>query len=232
MLEIVRDNWLLFLIGQYPHGPVGGLAATLILALLGLLLSFPLAIAMALARISSFRRLRQATAVLIAVVRGTPFLMVIFWAYFAVPALIGRPIDGFTTFVVALVIYESTYLAEVIRGGIEALPKGQTEAARSLGIGYFTMMYTVILPQALYNVIPGMVTQFVSIIKETSLAYIISVPELTFAASQVNMTLLVRPIEVFTLLAATYFILCFALSQLARLLERRIALRRSELATA
>jgi polar amino acid transport system permease protein len=227
MFEILRDNWLLFVIGQYPHGPVGGLAATFILALLGLILSFPLAIAIALARVSSISKLRKAAAILIAVVRGTPFLMVIFWAYFAVPALIGRPIDGFTTFVVALVFYESTYLAEVIRGGIEALPKGQTEAARSLGIGYFTMMYTVVLPQALYNVLPGMVTQFVSIIKETSLAYIISVPELTFAASQINMALLVRPVEVFSLLAITYFVLCFTLSQLARLLERRIALQRA-----
>jgi polar amino acid transport system permease protein len=227
MLEILQDNWLLFLIGQYPSGPLGGLALTLILAGLGLALSFPLAIVLALARISPYRLIRLPATALIQVVRGLPLLMFIFWAYFFLPVLTGKAISGFTTLLCALVIYESAYLAEIIRGGIQALSPGQMAAARSLGLSYFGAMRKVILPQALYNVLPSLMSQFVSTIKETSLGYVISVHELTFAASQVNNILLTRPAEVYGILALTYFFVCFALTQAARVLEKRIVRRRT-----
>ncbi|KFI29322.1 amino acid ABC transporter permease [Haematobacter massiliensis] len=227
MLDIIHDNWLLLLIGQYPNGPLGGLAATLLLAVIGLILAFPCALALAIARVSPFRPVALIATALINIVRGTPFLMVIFWSYFALPLLIGIPISGFWTLIGALVLYESAYLAEVIRSGIQALPKGQTEAARSLGFGYFRTMFTIILPQALYNSLPSLLSQFVSLIKETSLGYVISVNEFTFAAVQVNNELLTRPIEVFSILAITYFLLCFTLTSAARALEGRIARRRA-----
>ena len=227
MLDIIHDNWLLLLIGQYPNGPLGGLAATLLLAVIGLILAFPCGLALAIARVSPFRPVALIATALINIVRGTPFLMVIFWSYFALPLLIGIPISGFWTLIGALVLYESAYLAEVIRSGIQALPKGQTEAARSLGFGYFRTMFTIILPQALYNSLPSLLSQFVSLIKETSLGYVISVNEFTFAAVQVNNELLTRPIEVFSILAITYFLLCFTLTSAARALEGRIARRRA-----
>lgn len=227
MFDIIRDNWLLFLVGQYPNGPLGGLAATLIIAVLGLILAFPCAMLLALGRISPFRPVRWTASAIVQTVRGTPFLMVIFWAYFALPIIIGRPVEGFWTLVGALVLYESAYLAEVIRAGIKALPTGQTEASRSLGLGYWRTMGFVILPQALFNSLPSLLSQFVSLIKETSLGYVISVNEFTFAAAQVNSMLLTKPVQVFSLLALTYFVLCFALTQAARLLESRIARRRA-----
>lgn len=227
MLEILRENWLLFLIGQYPNGPLGGLTLTFILATLGLALSFPCAILLALARISPYRFVRYPAAALIQVVRGLPLLMFIFWAYFFLPVVTGKAISGFTTLLCALIIYESAYLAEIIRGGIQALHPGQTAAARSLGFGYFGTMRRVVLPQALYNVLPSLMSQFVSTIKETSLGYVISVHELTFAASQVNNILLTKPAQVYGILALTYFTLCFALTQAARHLERRIGRRRA-----
>jgi polar amino acid transport system permease protein len=122
-----------------------------------------------------------------------------------------------------LVLYESAYLAEVIRAGIQALPKGQEEAARSLGFGYFRTLMFVILPQALFNSLPALIGQFVSLIKETSLGYVISVNEFTYAAAQLNSQLLVQPVEVFTIVAITYFIVCFTLTQSARWLEQRIS---------
>ncbi|NTJ36034.1 amino acid ABC transporter permease [Agrobacterium rhizogenes] len=227
MIDIARDNWLLFLIGQYPNGPLGGLAATLIIAALGLILAFPCAMLLALGRLSPVWWLRVPASAIVHTVRGTPFLMVIFWAYFALPLIIGRPVEGFWTLIGALVLYESAYLAEVIRAGIKALPSGQTEAARSLGLGYWRTMWFVILPQALFNSLPSLLSQFVSLIKETSLGYVISVNEFTFAAAQVNSMLLTKPVQVFALLAITYFIVCFTLTQTARLLEGKIARRRS-----
>lgn len=227
MFDIIRENWLLLLIGQYPNGPLGGLVATLLLAVIGLALAFPCALLLALGRVSPFRPVALLATAIINLVRGTPFLMVIFWSYFALPLLIGVPISGFWTLIGALVLYESAYLAEVIRSGIQALPSGQSEAARSLGFGYFRTMFTIVLPQALYNSLPSLLSQFVSLIKETSLGYVISVNEFTFAAVQVNNTLLTKPVQVFSILAITYFLLCFALTSAARALEGRIARRRA-----
>jgi polar amino acid transport system permease protein len=230
MLDILREYWLLFLVGQYPNGPLGGLVATLLVAICGLGLALPCAMAIALGRISPYMPVRIAAAFVVHTVRGTPFLMVIFWSYFGLPILLGRPINGFVTLVGALVLYESAYLAEAIRAGIEALPRGQREAARALGLNYWQTMGLVILPQALFNALPSLLTQFVSLIKETSLGYVISVNEFTFAAAQVNNQLLTKPVQVFSILALTFFAVCFTLTQTARRLERIVARRRNGMA--
>jgi polar amino acid transport system permease protein len=222
MLEILQNNWLLFLIGQYPHGPIGGLAMTLFMAVVGLALCFPFAVALALARLSPWRAFSRPATAIVHVVRGLPLIMFIFWIYFAWPIVTGRTVGGVETLIIALVVYEACYLAEIIRAGIEALPQGQVEAARALGLGYVPLTFRVVLPQALRNMLPSMVSQFVSTIKETSLGYVISAHEVTFAASQVNNQLLTKPFQVYGLLALTYFALCFTLSSGARLLERRM----------
>ncbi|MCW5649144.1 MAG: amino acid ABC transporter permease [Ramlibacter sp.] len=227
VFNILRDYGLLLLVGQYPNGPLGGLVITLALSVLGVALAFPLGVALALARISPFAGVRYPAIALIAVVRGVPLIMFIFWVYFFLPVLTGRPISGFTTMLVTLVIYEAAYLAEIVRAGIEGLPKGQMEGARAVGLTYLQAMRLVILPQALYNMVPSMLGQFVSTVKETSLGYVISVNELTFSANQINSILLTKPFGVYLILALTYFAVCFTLTQLARLLERRIARRRA-----
>lgn len=226
MWEILQDNALLLLIGQYPYGPIGGLAATLGLAAVSLVLALPGGILLAMGRISPYRIFRWPASAIVYVVRGLPLLMFIFWAYFFVPLIIGRPVAGLTTMVVALVIYESAYLAEIIRAGIEALPAGQQEAARALGMPYLKTMRKVILPQALFNMLPSMLNQFISTVKETSLAYVIGVQELTYAANQINSVLLTQPLQVFTLLALTYFVLNLGLTALVGLVENRIVRQR------
>ena len=226
VLPIVRDNWLLLLIGQYPYGPLGGIAATLILSVFGILLAFPLSVALALARTSPLRWLRWPVTGLVYVTRGVPLLMIILWTYFLLPALLGHPVSGFTTMLCTLILYEGCYLSEVVRAGIEALPKGQTEAAKALGHGYFGRMRWIILPQALFNMLPSMLSQFISTIQDTTLGYVINVQELTFAANQINNQLLTQPFQVFFILAITYFVVCFTLTQFTHWLERLIAARR------
>ena len=226
IIAILRDNWMLLLIGQYPNGPLGGIACTLILSLLGIVLAFPMGVLVALARLSPWRALNWPATALVYGARGIPLLMIILWVYFLVPVLIGRNVTGFTTMVVTLVLYESAFLAEIVRAGILALPKGQMEAARALGNSYAGAMWHVILPQAIYNMLPSLLSQFVSTIKETTLGYVINVPELTFAASQINNQLLTKPFQVFFILAVLYFVICWSLTQLAEWLERRIAAKR------
>lgn len=226
VFNILHANWELLLVGQYPSGPLGGLVNTLILSALALLIAFPLSILLALARISPFRLIRYPATVWVYVLRGIPLLLVIFWTYFLVPVLIGRNISGFTTMLCTLVIYQSAYLSEIVRGGIQALPYGQYEASRALGMGYWRTTIWVILPQALYNALPSLISQFVSIIKETTLGYIINVQELTFAANQVNNQLLTKPFQVYVILAITYFCICYSLTRLAGVMENRIERRR------
>jgi polar amino acid transport system permease protein len=227
VIELARDYGVYFLIGQYPNGPLGGLALTLLLASLGLLLAFPIGLLMALARISPWRAVRWPAMALIYVVRGTPLLMVVFWAYFLIPSLTGLKTSQFATMLAALVIFDGAYLAEIIRAGIQGLPKGQMEAARSCGLSWWQALRLVILPQALRNMLPSLINQFVSTIKETSLGYVVSLSEVSFIASQISAQVLTRPAEIYGLLALTYFILCFGLSRWAFWLERRLARRDS-----
>ena len=230
MIEIIQNYWLLLLIGQFPTGPLGGLAMTLVLAVCGIGLAFPCSIVIALALISPVTACRKIALVLVYFVRGLPLLMFIVWAYFGMPALLGTAVPGVVTMLFALVIYESVYLAEVIRGGIEALPKGQTQAACALGLTHRQTQRMIVLPQVLYNVLPSILSQFISTIKETSLGYVISVNEVTFAASQVNSILLTRPFEVYLLLALIYFTLCFILTSCVRVLERWVERSRKPVA--
>jgi polar amino acid transport system permease protein len=227
LIDIIRDNWLLLFIGQYPNGPLGGFAATLILSTLSIALAFPISILIAFARLSKNPLLLWPSTILVYVARGVPLLMLILWVYFMVPLLIGANVPGFVTMLVTLVIYEGAFLSEVVRGGIVALGRGQMETARALGHSYFGAMLYVILPQALYNVMPSILSQFVSAIKETTLGYVINVPELTFAANQISNQLLTKPFQVFFILAIIYFLVCWTLTRLALTLERRIARKRA-----
>ncbi|MPM27194.1 hypothetical protein SDC9_73704 [bioreactor metagenome] len=156
------------------------------------------------------------------IVRGTPLLMVVFWAYFFLPSVTGVKTDQFWTMLIALVVFDAAYLAEIVRAGILGLPKGQMECARSLGLPYMKAMRSVILPQALRNSLPSLVNQFISTIKETSLGYIIGLAEVTFIATQINSLVFTKPAEVFGILGFTYFVLCFGLSRVAFWIERRL----------
>jgi len=171
--------------------------------------------------------LRWPATGLVYITRGVPLLMLILWCYFIVPLWTGADVPSFLIMLVTLVIYEGAFLSEVVRAGIVSLGQGQMDAARALGHSYIGAMRFVILPQALYNMIPSMISTFVSTIKDTTLGYIINVPDLTFAASQVNNQLLSQPFQVFFILAVVYYVLCWSLTHVANSVERRIARRRA-----
>jgi polar amino acid transport system permease protein len=223
VIELLHDYWLYFLVGQFPNGPLGGLALTILLGGGALLLALPLGIVLGLARVSHRRWLRWPVTASVYIVRGTPLLMVIFWAYFFLPSLTGQKTGQFTTMLAALVVFNGAYLAEIVRAGISGVPRGQLEAAQSLGLNYLHTMQRVILPQALRNMLPSLVNQFVTTLKETSLGYIIGLSEVSFIASQINIQILTQPVAVYGIAALTYFVMCFGLSRLAYLLEARLA---------
>ena len=225
MIDLLKTYGVYFLVGQFPQGPLGGLALTVLLGLAAVILALPLGVLLALARLSRHRLLRWPITAIIYIVRGTPLLMVVFWAYFFLPALTGQKTGQVTTMLAALVLFNGAYLAEVVRAGIQGIPHGQTEAARSLGLSYATTLRRIVLPQALRNMLPSLVNQFVTTLKETSLGYIIGLQEVSFIASQVNSQVLVHPIAIYGTLALTFFTLCFGLSRVAYALEKRLAQR-------
>lgn len=226
MLEILQVYGLQLLIGQYPNGPLGGLALTLVLAVTGLICAFPLAVVFGIARTSSYRVITVPAAAFVHTIRGLPVLMLIFWAYFAVPLITGKSVSGLTTVICALVLYETAFLGEVVKAGILAIPKGQVEAARSLGMGYWQTMRDIVLPQGLFNMIPSILNQLIQLIKNTSLAYIISVNELTYSAYQINGQLLTKPFQIYFILAMMYFAICYSLSRVVGLIEKNITAKR------
>ena len=115
-------------------------------------------------------------------IRGVPLLMVIFWMYFLLPAIFGKGITETRTVILGLTFFTSAYMSQIVRAGIEGIPKGQMEAAISTGLKHWQAMVYIILPQGLRNMIPSFVNQFVSLIKDTSLAFIVGVSELTHVA--------------------------------------------------
>ncbi|WP_394787189.1 amino acid ABC transporter permease [Rhodoferax sp.] len=225
MLELIQTYWVYFLVGQYPNGPLGGLALTVLLAALALVLALPLGVVLGLARVSPYRWIYAPVTAFVYVLRGVPLLMVIFWAYFFLPSLTGHKTDQFSIMLMALVVFDSVYLAEIVRAGIQGIPKGQVESARSLGFSYLATMRLVVLPQGLRHMLPSLVNQFVSTIKETSLGYIIGLTEVSFISAQINTQVFTKSTEVYALLGLSYFVLCFGLSRCAYALEQR-SLRR------
>ena len=224
MMELVDTYWLYFLVGQYPHGPLGGLALTVILATLGLLLALPLGILLGIARFSPRAWLRLPVTGWVWVVRGTPLLMVVFWAYFFLPTVTGHKTDQFWTMLIALIVFDAAYIAEIVHAGLRALPRGQLQASMSLGLTRGQALRVILLPQALRHMLPSLINQFVATIKETSLGTIIGLAELSFIANQINAQVLVKPVEIYLTLAASYFVMCFGLTRVAKIFERRLAM--------
>lgn len=221
--RVVWENLSYFFIGRYPKGPFGGVALTLYLAAVSLVLSFIGGLILGLLSISRNRPIRWASVAVIQTIRGMPLLMVIFWMFFMLPALFGAGMRASWTIITALTLFTSAYMSEIVRAGIMGIPKGQTEAAVSTGLSQRQTMVYIILPQALRNMIPSFVNQFVSMIKDTSLAFIVGVAELTQIATQINNRTMLYPTEIFLFIAVIYFIMCFAFTELSRWLERRLA---------
>ena len=225
MLELIDTYWLYFLVGQYPDGPLGGLVLTILLSGAALVLAMPLGLMLGIARVSHRRVISLPVGAFVQLVRAVPLLLVLFWVYFFLPAVTGVKTSQAMTMLIVLVVFDSVYLAEIVAAGIRALPKGQLESARSLGLGYGQALRHVVLPQTLRHGLPSIVNQLVSTIKATSLGYIIGLSEVSFIATQINTLVFTRAVEVYLILALTYFVLCFGLSRLAFLLERRLQRR-------
>jgi polar amino acid transport system permease protein len=225
--QVIWDNIEHFMIGRYPIGPIGGLSLTIWLAVVSCTLSIIIGILLGLLCVSQNRFIRYPVLAVVNCIRGIPLLMVIFWMYFLLPAFMGRVVPESWTVIAALTVFTSAYMSQIVQAGIEAIPRGQMEAGLSTGLSRTRVMVFIILPQALRNMIPSFVNQLVSLIKDTSLAFIVGVAELTHVATQVNNRTMIYPAQIFFFIAVVYFILCFMLTSYSRWLEVRLAYRKA-----
>jgi len=214
-----------------PTDQWGGLPLTIMLATFGIVLAYPLAVIVALGRRSDLPAIRSLCIVYIELVRGVPLISVLFMASFMFPLFmpVGKTPDVLVRVLVGITLFSAAYLAEVVRGGLQAIPKGQVEAAQSLGLSYWQTQRKIVLPQALAMVVPGIMNSFIAIFKDTSLVTIVSLYELTGALSLAMADVNWRPfkIEGYLFITAIYFTFCFAMSRYSLWIEKQVGRSRT-----
>jgi His/Glu/Gln/Arg/opine family amino acid ABC transporter permease subunit len=199
---------------------------TLRLAVPAIVLGFLLGVFIGLGRLARSPWIRIPATGYVEFFRGVPLVMVIFWFWFIMPILLRVPLPEYGVALAAFVVFEAAYLGEIVRAGIQSVPRGQVEAATATGLTRAQTMRHVILPQALRNMIPALVTQFIVLFKDTSLASIIGYMDLTKAAQVVN-NREIRPFELYLFIAVVYWLCTYGMSRYAGYLERRLGAGRA-----
>jgi general L-amino acid transport system permease protein len=206
----------------------GGLPLTVLLSAGGMTLAFPLAILMAMGRRSTLPVVRTISSLYVELIRGVPLISILFMASFMLPLLLpqGVKLDVLIRVLLGIGLFSAAYMAEIVRGGLQAVPRSQTEAAQSLGLGYWKTHFLVLLPQALQAVLPSIVNSFIGNFKDCSLVTIVSLYELTGALSlALGGDVVWRPffLEGYLFVAFIYWLFCFGMSRYSMRLEHRLA---------
>jgi len=216
MIENIVKIW-----AKYDYVFINGLWGTLWLAAVTVLLGTILGTLIAMMRMSRFKILYGLTSAYIEVLRGTPSLLQLYFFWLLLPKVLPVDVSDTACIVVALIVNSSAYVAEIIRAGIQAVDKGQTEAAKSLGLSNKNTMRYVILPQAVKNILPALGNEFIIMVKETSLASVFFVGELMTSYKTVQSTTFLA-IPTLTIVGIIYFVVNFVMSKLLKVLERRL----------
>jgi glutamate/aspartate transport system permease protein len=210
-----------------------GMAFTLKLTALAMIGGIVLGTVLALMRLSSNRAVSLLASGYVNLIRSVPLVLVIFWFYFLVPYIAAWVINAeepvrvgpFSSALITFILFEAAYYCEIMRSGIQSIPRGQVWAGQALGMNYWQTMSHIVLPQAFRNMIPVLLTQTIVLFQDVSLVYVLSIPDFVGAASKVAQRD-GRLVEMYTFVAVVYFVLCFALSTLVKQLQRRVAIIR------
>ncbi|WP_203649998.1 amino acid ABC transporter permease [Secundilactobacillus yichangensis] len=204
------------------HYLLQGLWITVAVSVVSIVGSYVLGSILGIVRYVNIKVVSPIVGLFIDIIRNLPLLLIIFFTYFGLPNLGFRPSSVWAT-ILAMTVFESTMIAEIVRSGIAAVDPGQMEGARANGLSYGQAMYHVVLPQAMKKMIPALVSQFISLIKDTSLATIIVLPDLMHNAQIVYGQNSTYILPMFLMIAVMYFVVCYALSLLSRSLDRRMS---------
>lgn len=202
-----------------------GLLFTLKLTLIAMSGGIVLGTLLALARLSSIGPLALAAAWYVNLMRSIPLLMVILWFFLVIPLITGKPMGAENSAIITFTLFEAAYYSEIMRAGIQSVPRGQIWAGEALGMNYRQTMTHIVLPQAFRNMMPVLLTQTIILFQDTSLVYAIGAKDLLKAAEIAGKNYN-RPVEMYLFVALIYFVICFALSRLVKHLQTRIAIIR------
>lgn len=204
------------------HFLLEGMQTTLLLTVVAICGGLLLGTLLALARLAPFKPLSFTAGTYVNFFRSMPLILVIFWFYFLVPLLLGRPVGGFYSVLVAFVLFEAAYYCEIMRAGIQSVRKGQVYAGQALGLTYAQNMRYIVLPQAFRNMVPILLTQAIILFQDTSLVYVVGVKDFLVSADLVanreN-----RILEMFTTVAIVYLVICLSGSLFIKRLQRKFA---------
>ncbi|TQR21219.1 amino acid ABC transporter permease [Psychrobacillus vulpis] len=198
---------------------IDGALKTLEISALAILIAIPIGIIFGMGRISKNKFFRLISSIYVEIIRGVPLLVLLIWIFFVLGQFL--KLGSYWGSIWGLAIFAGAFIAEIVRSGIQAVPKGQMEAARSLGMSHAKAMTYIILPQAFRRVLPPLASQFIMLIKDSSLVSVIAATELTLNAKNLVATSF-RSIEVWTFVALIYFIMTFSLSLIIRYFEKRL----------
>lgn len=199
-----------------------GMKMTFLLTALAIVGGIVLGTILALVRIARVPVLAQFAAAYVNFFRSLPLILVIFWLFFLVPLIVGRPVGAFSSVLVAFILFEAAYYSEIIRAGINSIRPGQLAAARAIGLTYSQSMRFVVLPQAFRAMTPILLTQAIILFQDTSLVYVVGLRDFLVSA-EIVANRDQRLVEMFLFVAAVYFVLCFLASMGVRILQKRLA---------
>ena len=202
-----------------------GLIFSVQLTLVAMVGGIALGTLLALMRLSGKKPLVLIAAFYVNTLRSIPLVMVILWFFLLIPLLIGRPLGAELSAIITFTVFEAAYYSEIMRAGIQSVPKGQAYAGYAVGMSYRQTMQLVVLPQAFRNMLPVLLTQTIILFQDTSLVYAIGAYDLLkgFEVAGKNFN---RPVETYLVAAVVYFVICFSLSMLVRRLQKKIAIIR------
>lgn len=223
-IAVITDNLDYLLWGRMAQGEPGGVLLTLLMALGAGILALPGGVLLACLAWRWPGAVRRVLFFWAEVIRGIPLIFVIFWLWYLLPMITGTDLPGAVTVTLALAWFTSASVMHSTLAGLQALPAGQTEAAKTQGFGDWQAMWLILLPQVMRNVLPSLVGIFIGLLKDTSLAFIVNVPELTTVAGQVNNRVQIYPTAIFIFTGVVYYLLCYGLGVLAQRWQRRYAL--------
>lgn len=204
-----------------------GFMLNILIAIVGIFVSFPVGVLLALGRASSLPVIRLASTAYIELIRGVPLVTILFMAWLVLPRFLPEGLDGADLVVrimIAYILFSAAYIAEVVRGGLQSIPRGQREAAAALGLGTVTTLGYIVLPQAIRNVIPALVSQFISLFKDTSLVFIVGLTDILEIGRNVTAQreFIGHQQESLLFVALVFWLITFPMSRLSQGLERRL----------
>jgi glutamate/aspartate transport system permease protein len=219
-LDLSFYNWALFT-SYLQKGLIFSIQLTLIATVGGIIVGTVLA----LMRLSGKPWLVMPATIYVNTMRSIPLVMVILWFFLLIPLMIGKPIGINLSAIITFIAFEAAFFSEIVRAGIQSIPRGQVYAGQALGMSYAQNMRLVVLPQAFRNMIPVFMTQTIILFQDTSLVYAIGAYDLLkgFEIAGKNFG---RPIETYLLAAVTYFLICFTLSRIVRRIQQKVAIIR------